>query len=82
MDTLHIQCCTSSVATASVDCHVRQFRSDRTRQITSSAVGNFLGRNICVHANAWISCNTIVQLCPVRGPRVTCGPVEGFVRPN
>jgi len=39
----NIQCCTSSVATAPVDCHVRQFRSDRTRQITSSVIGDFLG---------------------------------------
>ena len=38
----YIQCCTSSVATASVDCHVCQFISGRTRKITSSAVGNFL----------------------------------------
>jgi len=57
---LYIHCCTSSVATASVDCHVRRFGSDRTWQITSSVVGNFLGGNIFVLANEWISCNTIV----------------------
>jgi len=22
------------------------------------------------------------QLCPTRGPRAACGPVEGFVRPS
>jgi len=60
-DTLqYIQCCTSSVATASAYCHVRQFGSDRTRQITSSVVGNFLGGNIFVRANKWISWNTLV----------------------
>jgi len=57
---LYIQCCTSSVATASADCHVWRFGSDRTRQITSSVVGNFLDGNIFVQANEWISCNTIV----------------------
>jgi len=51
---------TSSVATASVDCRVRQFGADRTRQITSSVVGNFLGGNIFVLTNEWISCNNIV----------------------
>jgi len=56
----YIQCCTSSVATASVDCRVCRFGSDRTWQITSSVVGNFLGGNIFVQANAWISCKTIV----------------------
>jgi len=56
----YIQCCTSSVATASVDWRVCQFGSDKTRQITSSGVGNFLGGNIFVQANAWISCKTIV----------------------
>jgi len=56
----YIQCCTTSVATASIDCRVRQFDSDKTRQITSSVVGNFLGGNIFVLANAWISCNAIV----------------------
>jgi len=48
------------VATASVACRVRQFGSNRTRQITSTVVGNFLGGNIFVLANKWISCNTIV----------------------
>ena len=57
---LYIHCCTSSVATASVDCHVRRFGSDRTWQITSSVGGNFLGGTIFVQANAWISCNAIV----------------------
>jgi len=48
------------VATASADCRVRRFGSDTTRQITSSVVGNFLGRNIFVLANEWISCNIMV----------------------
>jgi len=56
----YIQCCTSSVATASVDYHVPQFGSDRTRQITSSVVGNFFGGNIFVQAHTWISRNTMV----------------------
>jgi len=57
---LHIQCCTSSVATASADYCVCWLGSDRTRQITSSVVGNFLGGNIFEQANKWISYNTMV----------------------
>ena len=49
-----------SMATASDNCRVRQFGSDRTRQMISSVVGNFLGGNIFVLANEWISCNTLV----------------------
>ena len=48
------------MATASADCRVRRFGTDRTRQITSSVVGNFLSGNIFVLANAWMSCNAIV----------------------
>jgi len=50
----------SAVATASPDYRVCRFGSDRTRQITSSVVGNFLGGNIFVLANKWMSCNTEV----------------------
>jgi len=39
----YIQCCVSSVATASANCRVRLFGSDRSQQITSSVVGDFLG---------------------------------------
>ena len=60
---MSVQCCTSSVATASVDCHVHQFGSDRTRQITSSAVGNFLSGNILhrqMHGYHTIGCIAFV----------------------
>ena len=57
---LYIQYCTSSVATASAECHVCWFGSDSTQKITFSVVVNFLGGNIFVQVNEWISCNTIV----------------------
>ena len=69
----YIQCCTSSVAAASVDCHVRQFGLDTsldiTRQITSSVADNWQGRNIFVQANEWILCNTIYSISAFLSPK-------------
>jgi len=32
--------------------------------------------------NYFLFCVCLEQLCPTRGPRAACGPVEGFVRPS